>query len=96
MITRYAVLNWDSISIISFLRRAYAARGSVMTERVETVKRSSTHARMIAYRRKLRVAWPSQLVCWGSLRMATASVLVPILTHVVWDLVVLLVYPLPS
>ena len=42
MITRYAVLNWDSISIISFLRRAYATRGSVMTERVGTVKRSST------------------------------------------------------
>ena len=41
MITRYAVFVGDSISIISFLRRAYATRGSVMTERTKTVKRSS-------------------------------------------------------
>jgi hypothetical protein len=38
MITRYAVVVRDCISIISFLGRAYATRSSVMTERVRTVK----------------------------------------------------------
>ncbi|HYP77785.1 MAG TPA: CPBP family intramembrane glutamic endopeptidase [Polyangiaceae bacterium] len=33
---------------------------------------------------------------WGTLRVATRSVLVPILAHVLWDLGVLLVWPLPS
>ena len=32
---------------------------------------------------------------WGMLRIATGSVLVPILAHVIWDLGVLLVWPLP-
>jgi hypothetical protein len=41
MITRYAVLNWDGISIISFLRRAYATRWITMAERTQTVKRRS-------------------------------------------------------
>jgi membrane protease YdiL (CAAX protease family) len=33
---------------------------------------------------------------WGTLRAATGSVLVPILAHVIWDLGVLLIWPLPS
>ena len=33
---------------------------------------------------------------WGTLRVGTQSVLVPILAHVLWDLGVLLVWPLPS
>ena len=33
---------------------------------------------------------------WGTLRVATQSVLVPIFAHVLWDLGVLLVWPLPS
>lgn len=33
---------------------------------------------------------------WGMLRIATGSILVPLLTHVIWDLGVLLVWPLPS
>jgi len=39
------------------------------------------------------------LVCgivWSILRVATGSLLVPILTHVLWDLGVLLIWPLPS
>jgi len=39
MITRYARIELVCISIISFLGRAYATRGSVMTERTKTVKR---------------------------------------------------------
>ena len=33
---------------------------------------------------------------WGTLRVATGSVLVPILAHVLWDLGVLLVWPLAA
>ena len=33
---------------------------------------------------------------WATLRVATGSVLVPILAHVLWDLGVLLVWPLPG
>jgi membrane protease YdiL (CAAX protease family) len=39
------------------------------------------------------------LVCgliWGVLRLATGSVLVPILAHVIWDLGVMLLWPLPT
>ena len=39
------------------------------------------------------------LICgiiWGTLRVGTGSILVPILAHVIWDLGVLLVWPLPS
>jgi len=33
---------------------------------------------------------------WGTLRVGTGSILVPILAHVLWDLGVLLVWPLTS
>jgi membrane protease YdiL (CAAX protease family) len=33
-------------------------------------------------------------VVWGGLRSATGSLVVPILTHVIWDLGVLVVWPL--
>jgi len=37
MITRYAVVVWDCISIISFLGRACAPRGSFMTDHAKIV-----------------------------------------------------------
>lgn len=50
----------------------------------------------------LPLASPLLIMCaficgtvWGGLRLATGSTLVPILAHVLWDLGVLLIWPLP-